>query len=247
MRVSCHDPGARETLRRLGVDDSCSSPDRILVPGDWPPERVEALGDAARVDRIRAESIEAILDEILRVGELVGEVAHAESLMVEVRERMHAAADHVNPYADAPSVAMIVGDEPVQIAGGFLAQLAERAGAIPAFNPTRVAPGCGSASGPQMAYRRTGGPVSISDADLRSSPVDLAVLAPRGASLADAIALGRTLARRGVLPVRSAAVDPAIVHAGGPFVADAFEWLVAWIHDLPARMPGSVAWASIGE
>jgi ABC-type Fe3+-hydroxamate transport system substrate-binding protein len=214
---------------------------RTIASGLSPPPRILALNP---------QTLEDVLDDVLRVGEGSGRPADAGAAVVSLRERLSRAADCVNPYQDGPSVAVLEWTNPVFVAGHWTPQLVERAGGRHPLNPTRASPEAGAAAGPQAASRRAGPSIAISPEQLVASRPERLVICPCGVGLARAREMAADLSQRrwwrdlpAVRAGRVAVVDGNHMFSRpGPRLVDAFEWLVGWLNERPEFMPRGFPW-----
>ncbi|MFZ4574010.1 MAG: ABC transporter substrate-binding protein [Phycisphaerales bacterium] len=194
--------------------------------------------------------VEDVLDHCLLVGDALGRVEQARRLVVELRNRLFTAAEHVNPYADGPSVAVIIGADPVQLGGRWVAQLVERAGGRYPWIPAVPNPLAGEAVGPQQGERLAGDHRPLGRAEFVTDPPDALVICPNGMDIEAASRFAAALVASpgfvstpAVLRGKVAVVDGiGTFGVPGPALADCFEWLVGWLHDRPELMPRSLAW-----
>jgi ABC-type Fe3+-hydroxamate transport system substrate-binding protein len=175
--------------------------------------------------------VEAILDCCLNLGHELGKAHQALQIAVSVRERLFAAQERVNPFADGPSLVVIEEAEPLAVAGGHIAQLVERAGASHPLNSTAIlAKDAGAAAGPQQGERTAGPSRVVQSSDVtRLDPAGIIVLGEAVQRRLETYTWwGRLDAvRRGrVLTLESQSFAP------GPMIADAFESLVQWVQEL---------------
>ncbi len=188
----------------------------------------------ASVLSLNPSTIEGVWDDMLAIGRAAGLEREAEAGVVACRERLFAAAEHVNPYDDGPSVAVLDWTDPLFIAGHWTPQLVERAGGRHPLNPTAPRPGVGAAVGPQMAERVAGPSVVISPEALVAARPEHVIIAPCGVGLAEAARLARELARKPWFRELPAARNGRVVVVDGhhmfsrpgPRLVDAFEFLV---------------------
>ena len=220
------------TLRALGID---------------PGVRVSGVVSAVR-------GIEDMLDHTLAIGREAGVEEAARRLVVEMRNRLFAAAECVNPYADGPAVVVLTSLEPVMLGGLWIPQMVERAGGRYPWIPTVAREGTGEAVGPQHGERLAGVGREMKAAEFVEEPPEAMVFALAGMSVEEA-------AVRAAEVVRSArfASTPA-VRAGrvavvegsrgfgvaGPGLVEGFEWLAGWLQDRPELLPRSLAWRVLG-
>lgn len=211
-----------------------------------------ALAAPPRIVSLDPQTVEDVLDDILRVGEAVGLADRARAAVVALRGRMHRAMDHVNPFADGPSVAFLEWTDPLFIGGHWTPQLIERAGGRCPLNPTVADDDAGAARGPMQASRRAGPSVRVTPEALIASRPEFLVIGPCGIALADVRPLAESLAREPwfrELPAaqrgRVALVDGSqMFNRPGPRLIDALEWLVGWLNDRPEIVPRGFPWTS---
>ena len=209
-----------------------------------------ALDHEPVVLSLNPTTIDGVLDDVLRVGQALGLSDEALRQTVRLRERMHAAAEHVNPYVEGPLVAFLEWTDPLYVAGHWVPQLIERAGGRHPLNPTAPRPGSGAAAGPQQAERIAGKSRVISAEALVAAAPDAIIISPCGMNLEATRSAAESVARApwwGELPAvrhgRVALVDGnQMFSRPGPRLADAFGWLVGWLHDLPALIPHGFPW-----
>jgi iron complex transport system substrate-binding protein len=198
------------------------------------PHRCEVLS-------LGATTVEGIFDDLLRVGAAVGCEASASTAVVRLRERMFEASEFVNPYADAPPVALLEWTDPLFCAGHWSVQLLERAGASHPWNPTRIRDTAGAAMGPQQGERIAGKSVRITPEQLAQHDPQWIIIAPCGLSLAQTQAAARELLAQAWFQGLSAVQHKRVAlvdgnqwfNRPGPRVVDAFEWLVGLLQGVP--------------
>jgi ABC-type Fe3+-hydroxamate transport system substrate-binding protein len=219
----------------------------------------ERLSPRPRIVSLNAVTVEGMLDDVLTVGEAVGLEREAESTVVTLRERMCAAMEHVNPYADGPRVAFLEWTDPIYVGGHWTPQLIERAGGRHPLNPTvpagPAAAGAGAAAGVAGVSLREAGPSrTITPDELLSSEPEAVVVCPCG------VALGQVRREVEALRGRSwwreverrcrgriALVDGnQMFNRPGPRLVEALEWLVGWLNDRPSLMPAAFPWEAAG-
>lgn len=236
MRVYCHSKAASEILRALGL------------------AHLETLDPAAAEAEIRPDpqTLEGVLDEILRVAQALNEPARGTELVVRLRGRLHAAQDFVNPYLDGPVVAILDALDPLRVPGLWVPQLVERAGGRLPWNPTRADPEAGAAAGPQMAYRRAGQAVTITPETLAQHRPDFVIFALPDTALDEArSAVGGIAGQDWFRRLPAARAGRALIADGdafatpGPRLVDAFEFLVGLVNDRPKLIPEGVPWERV--
>lgn len=207
------------------------TPDVVL----WPPWMAldegghagrEAFLPAARVVRFAPTTIEDVLDDVLRIGGVVGRMMEATRAVVSLRERMASVQERVNAYEDGPRVTFLVGVGPLRAAGGWIAQLVERAGGRHLMNPVAGTEAVGGGLHPE-----------ITGAEIACAGADAVVVCLEGRSLAEAEAAAKGLREEawwnGLTAVRAGrvmAVDGRrMFHRAGPGLVESFEWLRAWL------------------
>jgi ABC-type Fe3+-hydroxamate transport system substrate-binding protein len=206
-------------------------------------------GREPRVISLNPQTLEGVFDDILGVGDALDLPRRADALVASLRQRMYAAGDHVNPYADGPGVAFIEWLDPIFVGGHWTPQLIERAGGRHPLNPTRVVQQAGAAAGPIGSTQREAGPsVNVTSAALLASRPERVIVCPCGLSLATT---RDELARFAASPagewwrelISRPGVQVALVDGNhlfsrpGPRLVDAFEWLVGWLNGRPDLTP----------
>ena len=214
-------------------------------------ERVAAgLPSRPRVVSLNPHTFEGVLDDVLTVGEATGLAANAQRAVVSLRERFYRAADHVNPFADGPSVGFLEWTDPLFVAGHWTAQLIERAGGAHPLNPCVARPGAGAAAGAQMSERVAGRSIRVTPEALVASNPEYVVICPCGFTLDKTREAAESLAREAWyrdLPAvgygRVALVDGnQMFNRPGPRLVDAYEWLVGWLHGRWELIPRGFPW-----
>jgi ABC-type Fe3+-hydroxamate transport system substrate-binding protein len=216
-------------------------------------EAAARMSPPPRVVSLNPQTVEDVLDDVLRVGEALGLGRAAAEAVVRLRGRMYRAAEHVNPYADGPGVAFLEWTDPIYIGGHWTPQLIERAGGRHPLNPTVAAEGSGAAAGPQAAYRRAGKSVRVLPEVLAASRPERVIICPCGVGLEDACDMAGALAMEpwfARLPAaranRVAVVDGnQMFNRPGPRLVDAFEWLVGWLNGVPGLIPAGFPWVEL--
>ncbi len=240
-------------------------------------ERVAGgLAHKPHVVSLNPRTFEAVLDDLLTIGAAVdaasgatgeaspmmrGTTMHspmmrcASEAVVRLRERVYAACDFVNAFADGPNVAFLEWTDPLFVGGHWVPQMIERAGGRCPLNATRPLRTAGAAAGPiGTTLRIAEKSVVVPPEVLVASRPDALIIAPCGLSLAqarqEAAALRDKPWWRELPAVRSGRV--AIVDGNryfsrpGPRLVEAFEWLVGWLNERPEVMPRGFAWEGMG-
>jgi len=208
------------------------------------------LDPPPRIVSLNPETVEDVFDDVLTVGRAIGFDAEASRLVVTLRNRLFAATEHINPYADPVNVAFLEWIDPLFVGGHWTPQLIERAGGMHPLNPCVAPDDAGAAAGPQQAWARAGKSVSVPAEVLAASKPEAIVICPCGLDLDRTRASARELAMQDWfrnLPAtrarRVALVDGnQMFNRPGPRLVDAFEWLVGWLNDLPKLIPSDFPW-----
>jgi len=209
---------------------------------------------APRVLSLNPETLEDVLDDILRVGDAIGCLERARREVVALRDRLWRLQEYVNPYLNGPSLALLEWTDPLFCAGHWTVQMIERAGARHPLNPTRMSIE-GSGAGMQAGERRAGPSRQVSiDEFVRTAP-EIVVVAPCGFDLARAREeTARLLAQPWFcdLPASRAgsvyAVDGnQMFNRPGPRLLDAFAFLVAIVNDRPELIPPAFPFCTLGR
>ncbi len=248
------DPESAADPRLAGcpIADGAGLPPGSLIltgPGGGP------TGEGCTVLRLDPRGVEEAIDDCLRVSQAVGLQDAGTRLAVSVRNRLFAAAEFVNPYADGPVVAFVTRTRPPTGAGSWIVQLIERAGGRYPWNPTVARPGTGEATGPQHGERLAGPAAELRGVEFVEHEPDALVICPEGLGLEESEAAAREFLgqRRFASLVTRTSGRVAVVEGrgtfgrAGPRLADCFEWLVGWLHDRPDLMPASVRWRALGR
>ena len=197
--------------------------------------------------------IEDMLDQTLAIGRAVRVEDAARRLVVEMRNRLFAAAECVNPYADGPSVVVLTSLDPVMLGGLWIPQMVERAGGRYPWIPTVAREGTGEAVGPQHGERLAGVGREMKAAEFVEEPPDAMVFALAEMSVEEASVRAAEMMRSArfastpaVRAGRVAVVDGSRAFGiAGPGLVEGFEWLVAWLQDRPEMLPRSLAWRAL--
>lgn len=212
---------------------------------------IEQLPNRPQLVELGAQTVEEILDEMLMLGKAIGLEDRAVHAVVDLKQRMDRAQEHINPYIDGPVVGFMEWTDPVFVAGHWTVQLIERAGGQHPMNATVILPGSGAAVGPQQAQRVAGHSIAVSPEDFAASRPEHLVIAPCGLSLeqsrAEAERLYRSCAWFRDLPAvrnnRVAVVDGnQMFNRPGPRVVDAQEFLVGWLNNCEHLIPEDFPW-----
>jgi iron complex transport system substrate-binding protein len=208
-------------------------------------------GSAPTLLALNPETVEGVLDDVLRVGDAIGRAPEATALLTRLRERMYTLADYANPFSDGTSVAFLEWCDPLFVGGHWTPQLIERAGCTHPLNPTRAIANAGAAAGPiGQSQRAAGKSVTLPASVLVASRPEHLIVCPCGLTLdqtrAEVAKLARTdwwprveAVRRG----RVALVDGnQHFNRPGPRLIEAYAWLVGWLNDRPDVIPEGFAW-----
>jgi ABC-type Fe3+-hydroxamate transport system substrate-binding protein len=212
------------------------------------------LPSRPRIVSLNPHTFEAVLDDLLTLGQATGLEHNATTAITHLRERVYRACDYVNAFDDGPTVAFLEWTDPLFCAGHWTPQLIERAGAQHPLNPTQPLRVAGAAAGPVGTTLRTAGKsVTVPPEVLVALKPQRLIIAPCGWPL-DRIEhdLPRLqsqwwwnqlpAAREGQV----ALVDGnQYFNRPGPRLVDAFEWLVGWLNDRPELMPRDFAWRAM--
>lgn len=215
----------------------------------------DGLNPTPNVVSLNPNSVEAVFDDVLRLGEATGHTRQARDAVVSLRGRLHAAAECVNQFVDGPRVGFMEWSDPIFIAGHWTVQLIERAGGRHPLNETVPKPGSGAAAGPQQAERIAGKSIAVSNEVFAASLPEYLVIAPCGLTLDESAREAERLMQQpwfadlpAVRAGRVAAVDGSqMFNRPGPRLIDAFEWLTGWLNDRPELIPEHFPWRLIGS
>ncbi|MGD9690914.1 MAG: ABC transporter substrate-binding protein [Phycisphaerales bacterium] len=212
----------------------------------------------ARIVSLNPQTLEGVLDDVLLVGEAVNRLAEARRAVIGLRERLHAAAEFVNPFADGPVVLFLEWCDPLYVGGHWTPQLIERAGGRHPLNPTEpISPAVGAAEGPiGQTQRRAGPSVRVPPEVIAALGPERVIICPCGLALPQARDQARRLLAEpwfaslpacaaGAARAGSVAVvdGSAMFNRPGPRLVDAFCWLVGWLNDRPDIIPAGFPWA----
>ena len=196
-------------------------------------------------------TLEDVLDDILRVGTAINRHDHAERAVVQLRERLYHAQEHVNAYTEGPRVAFIEWTNPIFVGGHWTPQLIDRAGATHPLNPATPRDNTGTATGMQQTQRVAGPSITATPGQLIASAPEAIIISPCGLTLAQTRdAAQADLATQpwwqdlpAVRAGRVALVDGnQMFNRPGPRLIDAAEWLTGWLNDRPNIMPAGFPW-----
>lgn len=172
-------------------------------------------------------TLEAVFDDLLRIGDACELQMEAQAAVIELRAAWWSARDHVNQLVSGPVTLLLEWMDPLFIAGHWTPELIEQAGGRHTLNP----PGARSR-------------VIEPDALLDAAPQRL-LIAPCGYDLAaierELEILTETSWWNELPAVQEGQVvlvdGSAWFNRPGPRLVDAFRWLVAWINDRPELAP----------
>lgn len=220
------------------------------IDADQVRAALDALPNRPPMVTLNPTAFEHLFDDVLTVGAALDRERAARTAVAALRERFFAASDHVNAW-DAPIPTLFLEwTDPMFVAGHWTAQLLERAGGVCPLNPTAPMPNAGAGAGGQSAHRTAGPGRVVTPEEVIAMRPEAVVICPCGYDLAHTVSAYRELhasawwrelpaVRRG----RVALVDGnQMFNRPGPRLVDAYEWLVGWLHDLPALMPAGFPW-----
>lgn len=185
---------AGESLYQLDTDRLATlKPDVILTQDlcavcsiDLNTVRQVAAGMSPRPEvlSLNPDTVEGVLDDLLRIGGAIGLEREAMECLVSLRERMYRAADVVPAFGERPIVGFLEWIEPLFVGGHWTPQLIERAGADHPLNPTVAAPDAGAGDGPiGQTLRRAGKSVTVTGEVLAAVRPTFLFVAPCGLNL----------------------------------------------------------------
>ena len=213
----------------------------------------QQTGTEPRIISLDPHTLEQVYDDCLTIGRAIGNEDQAMHAVAQLRERFYAAADIVPSFAHAPVVGFLEWTDPLFIAGHWTVQLIERAGGYHPLNETVAKPQAGAAAGAMHSERVAGKSIAVPANIFAATKPEALVIAPCGLNLTQTRDATRELAGndwfQSLPAVRSGKV--ALVDGNqyfnrpGPRLVDAFEWLTAWLHERPERMPAGFAWESL--
>lgn len=180
-----------------------------------------------RIVSLNPHALEDVFDDVLRVGEAVGQRAAAQETVVAMRERYWSARDFVNPYIEGPEVAFLEWMDPLFCGGHWTPQLIETAGGRHTLNKA------GAKS------RR------ISPEELLEVMPQRLIICPCGYTIEQTQREMSTLVSQRWWRMLPAVQDGQVVivdgsamfNRPGPRLIDAYCWLVAWLNDRPEVLP----------
>lgn len=205
-----------------------------------------SLSPQPRILSLNPSTIEAVLDDLLTIGEAINLPAPAAAVVGALRERLYRAEEFVTPFAAAPTIAFLEWTDPLFVGGHWTPQLIERAGGLHPLNPTAAPESAGAAAGPIGQTLRAAGPsIRVPAEVVAAIRPEFLIICPCGLSLADAQRETRLLAQQpwwpdlpAVRAGRVAIVDGnQMFNRPGPRLVDAFEWLVGWLNNRPEIIP----------
>ncbi|PCI08809.1 hypothetical protein COB72_07640 [bacterium] len=211
----------------------------------------KATGKKPVVLSLDPKTVEDILDDIYRVGKVIGLDDRAMHVVVGLRQRMDRAEEHINPYDDGPVCGFMEWTDPIYVAGHWTVQIIGRAGARHPLNEVVAKPGSGAAVGPQQAERIAGHSIAVPSELFCATKPKYLVIAPCGLNLEQAIAEANRLYEeeswfRGlpaVIDGKVAVVDGnQMFNRPGPRVVDALEFMVGWLNGCEHLIPADFPW-----
>lgn len=199
---------------------------------------------------LNPQTVEDVLDDVLTVGDAVGEPETARDQLMRLRSRLIAAQEFVSPYAATPVVGFLEWTDPLFIAGHWTVQLIERAGGCHPLNETVPDVGAGAAAGLAQGLRRAGPSTRVSPEAFAGSNPEFLIVCPCGLTLDQTREQVDRLTGESwwrdlpaVCDRRVALVDGShFFNRPGPRLVDAFEWLVGWLNDRPALIRDDFVW-----
>lgn len=235
---------ATQIVEAIGAADALIRPDQArrsapdLILGGPAPD-----GFSGPVVEFNPQTIDDMLDDVLRVGAALDREPEARRLVVSLRERLDRAAEHVNAYQEGPVVAVLESIQPIRVPGLWTAQLIERAGGRYPLNPTQPKPNAGA--GPQHAEHVAAPAVTVHAEMLVAT--DRLIIAT--GDLDDCRSTASALSEHKWFADLQAAGNAqiALVNADafavpGPGLVDAFEFLVGWLQARESLIPKAFPW-----
>ena len=240
-------------LTRLNPDliitqDLCSV---CSIDFDSVRKAAQSMPSKPAILTLNPKTIEDILDDIYRVGEAIGIGERAMHEVVNLRQRMDRAEEHINPYDDGPVCGFMEWTDPIYVAGHWTVQIIGRAGARHPLNEVVAKPGSGAAVGPQQAERIAGHSIAVPTELFCATNPQYLVIAPCGLTLEQAIAETNRLyadepwfrTLPAVINNRVAVVDGnQMFNRPGPRVVDALEFMVGWLNTCEHLIPIDFPW-----
>ncbi|MEN0021323.1 MAG: ABC transporter substrate-binding protein, partial [Planctomycetota bacterium] len=216
---------------------------------------VAGMPNRPEIVNLNPETIEDVLDDLLKVGRAVGREDRARAELAELRSRMLRAEEYVNAYEDGPVVGFMEWTDPIFVAGHWNAQLIERAGGRHPLNATEAHNDAGTATGLQAGERRAGKSIAVAAEDFARVQPEVLVIAPCGLGLDDVAKATQDIAGEAwfkSLPAvqsgRAWLVDGnQMFNRPGPRLLDAFEWLVSIISGRPEVSPNGFPAVRLSE
>jgi iron complex transport system substrate-binding protein len=192
------------------------------------------LDPSPAIISLNPDSLEAVFDDMLLVGEAVGLIPRSTQAVVQLREQYWSARDYVNPYIEGPEVAFLEWIDPLFAGGHWTPQLIEAAGARHSLNPY---------GGAARAKSR-----QITPEELVEAMPERIIICPCGYDLAAIKRELPALQAQRWWPTLPAVMDDQVMlvdgnqmfNRPGPRLVDAYRWLVAWINDRPELIPGGL-------
>ncbi|MEQ8316407.1 MAG: ABC transporter substrate-binding protein [Phycisphaerales bacterium] len=213
----------------------------------------QKTGSEPRVISLDPHTLEQVYDDCLAIGAAIGREDEATRAVAALRERFYAAAEIVPSFAYAPVVGFLEWTDPLFIAGHWTVQLIERAGGRHPLNETVPKEDAGAAAGAMHSERVAGKSIAVPPEVFAATAPEALVIAPCGLTLeqthhATAEIAGQDWFRS--LPAvqngKVALVDGnQYFNRPGPRLVDAFEWLVAWLHEREDRVPAGFGWEAL--
>ncbi|MFI4917270.1 MAG: ABC transporter substrate-binding protein [Phycisphaerales bacterium JB060] len=210
----------------------------------------EKTGTEPTVVSLDPHTLEQVYDDCLTIGAAIGKEDEALRAVANLRERFYAAAEIVPSFAYAPVVGFMEWTDPIFIAGHWTVQLIERAGGRHPLNETVAKEGSGAAAGAMHSERVAGKSIAVRPDIFAATKPEALIIAPCGLTLDQTREAAQELADHDwfrTLPAvqngRVALVDGnQYFNRPGPRLVDAFEWLVAWLHEREDRIPVGFGW-----
>ncbi len=118
--------GAAGVLEAFIIDRSvlgARQPDLVLTPDGG---SIEGDLSGLRTLVVDPMGIDDVLDSMLTVGDALGLHREAARVVTGLKERLFSAQEGVNAFVSAGRLAVVVGVDPLVVAGGWVAQMIER-------------------------------------------------------------------------------------------------------------------------